>query len=609
MRVWTLGLLAALFFASAVAGPPIDFTPHGTQPGLLTGLQSSTSCSGCHGGFSEPDESFMPGNTWGASLMANATRDPLFWAALDVANRDVPGIGDWCLRCHTSQGWYGGRVRKTTTGGLIDGTNGCSLTGDHDNPDATNNDYGGVTCFYCHRMQPSGPAGQLAPPGSGNAWLNDDTSCNGGGGPCRFGPYHYDEGDPREPEHNWKFSRFTTSSAHCGTCHDVSSPIVSTGLPLKTLILGDGTDTGRPFPAERTYTEWRRSRYGDAMVVDSFEAEHVEGRPAVRVQDCQDCHMRKTESPDARACIQNPSGSRTGELAVHEFVGGNPWMLRIIKGLYGGPSQLDREAAFDRAIAWSEEMLQQRSADLALTLGTWSPGNPSLNASVRITNRAGHKLPTGYGEGRRMWIEVRAVDQNGATVFHSGAWDPATGELASDPQLKVYEVLQGIWDAGTSTCRITDAQGRKQFRFALNNCIAKDNRIPPEGFMPRTADDPIGLELRPVAYTYPETAPGSGVLVNHDVTDYAINVPPGVSSLTVTARLHFQVASKEYIEFLRNEAVENAIPSENQMCDRSWTVGPANKSRGQFMYDLWASPEYGRSPPVLMRSATVGTSP
>jgi hypothetical protein len=204
-----------------------------------------------------------------------------------------------------------------------------------------------------------------------------------------------------------------------------------------------------------------------------------------------------------------------------------------------------------------------------------------------------------------MWIEIHAVDQGGSTVFRSGGWNAATGELANDPQLKVYEVLQGIWDAGTATCRTTDAQGRKQFRFALNNCIAKDNRIPPEGFMPRTASDPIGLELRPVAYTYPETAPGSGVLVNHDVTSYTIPVPPGVTALTVTARLHFQVASKDYIDFLRNEAVENNQPSENQMCDRSWTVGPANKSRGQFLYDLWASPQFGRSPPVTMRTVSV----
>ena len=42
-------------------------------------------------------------------MMAQAGRDPLFWAALDVANNDVPGIGDFCLRCHSPAGWLDGR--------------------------------------------------------------------------------------------------------------------------------------------------------------------------------------------------------------------------------------------------------------------------------------------------------------------------------------------------------------------------------------------------------------------------------------------------------------------------------------------------------------------
>jgi hypothetical protein len=68
--------------------------------------------------------------------------------------------------------------------------------------------------------------------------------------------------------------------------------------------------------------------------------------------------------------------------------------------------------------------------------------------------------------------------------------------------------------------------------------------------------------------------------------------------------LRFQVSSKEYIEFLRNDAVENSQPSENMMCGRSWTIGPANQSRGEFMYALWSNPQFGRSPPVDMVTAS-----
>jgi hypothetical protein len=608
------GALAALALLVVVA--PIaaqDFTAHGTQPGLAVALDPPQNCQSCHGSFGQPNSEFLPHEAWSGSLMAHATRDPLFWAALDVANKDQPGIGDWCLRCHTSQGWYGGRVRKDGSGGLVDGTNGCLLQGDHDDDDGPGNDYSGVTCHLCHRMDPVGPAGQVAPPGSGNVWVDDSLNCSSNGssyfGPCRKGPRNYLSGDPLEAPHGWAYSSFTVSSAQCGTCHDVSSPIVN-GVPLKTFILPDGTSTSRAFPAERTFTEWRQSKFGDAILVDSMERPGTSFAANVKVTDCQDCHMRTSSSPDARACQQNPPGSRTNQVSTHEFVGGNVWVLQLIKSLYGGPGQLDRIPAIDRAIAWAEEMLTQRSATLVVTPQPWVAGQATVRASVRITNRTGHKLPTGYGEGRRMWLHLQVHDANGVLVAQSGAWSAATGVLAQDPQLKVYEVLQGIWDPGSSTCRTVDAQGRPKFNFVLNNCVAKDNRIPPEGFRLYSGDDPEGLEIRPVGYVYPETAPGSGMLVNFDVTPYEFAVPPGTPGpLQVRATLRFQVASKEYIEFLRNTAVESQppIPSENLMCGRDWDVGPGDKSRGQFLFDLWNDPVLGKSPPVDMVTETVAT--
>lgn len=602
-----LSCLAALLAVSGIVrAGGTDFTPHATQPGLFAELEEPISCESCHGNPGQSDAAFLAHDTWSGSLMANATRDPLFWAALDVAERDVPGIGDWCLRCHSPVGWLGGRVRKNGSGGFVNGTNGCLLQGDHDDIDSGNNDYAGVTCHLCHRMEPRGPSGQLAAQrDSGNFWLADQGSCDGFFGPCRFGSYDYTQSSPTTPPHGARYSRFTVSGDQCGTCHDVSSPLVG-GVPLETLKVPGVGDTGRAFPAERTYSEWRQSRFGDTLLADSLEADGYALRRGDNRVDCQDCHMRSSADAGARACMLTDPGTRAGQMPVHEFVGGGSWTLRLLRGLYGGAAGLDRIEAFDRTIAWTLDMLQQRSADVAVTLQPWpGAGNP-LQATVRVTNRAGHKLPTGYGEGRRMWLHVEMRDATNTLRFESGAWNPADGALASDPQLKVYEVLQGEWN-GTS-CVIVDGTGRKQFHFVRNDCIAKDNRIPPEGFRPAIGTDPQGYDTRPVAYTYPETTPGSGILVNHDDTTYAIPVPVGsVPPLRVTATLRYQTASRDYIEFLRDEAVENAQQSENQMCGRSWTVGPANASRGAFLYQLWSDPAYGRSPPVDMRSATAQT--
>jgi hypothetical protein len=577
-----------------------DFTPHGTQPGLLFPLQPAGSCGGCHGAANSSQQQYRPASTWGGSMMAQAMRDPLFWAALDVANADVPGVGDFCLRCHTPAGWYGGRVSKTGGGGQVSdpakGAAGCLLEGTLDSADF-NNDYEGVACHYCHRLSPEGPNGEPVRIGNGDAWV-DDTECNGDGGePCRRGPYTYS--GSFQPPHPWAQSAFHADGAVCGSCHDVSSPDLGNG-PFKALKLDDGTDTGQPFPIERTYSEWEQSAYAQPGGANE--------RP------CQSCHMPDSQDPNATAAVGGPP--RTGNLPVHAFAGGNTWIPQIIRGEYsdttsipGSNGGIGRQDELGNTVAWAREMLASAAA-LEATLTaytaptTTTPG--SLGARITVTNRSGHKLPSGYGEGRRMWLNLQVKDAAGALVFESAAYDIASATLDQDPQARVYEVLQGIWNRnGTGTCDVKDDQGRPIFHFALNDCVVKDNRIPPLGFRPATAVDPNGYQLRPVAHVYPETTPGSGVLVNHDQADYVVTLPAGAQApFTVTARLYYQTSSREYIEFLRNQAVERGFAGENLLCaggpNRPAVVGPKDQTRGQFMHALWET--YGKSPPELMQS-------
>ena len=101
--------------------------------------------------------------------------------------------------------------------------------------------------------------------------------------------------------------------------------------------------------------------------------------------------------------------------------------------------------------------------------------------------------------------------------------------------------------------------------------------------------------------------------MNYDTTTYSIPVPLGTAlPVQVTATLRFQISSKEYIDFLRDEAVLNAFPSENALCagDRPpLGTGPRTLSRGQYLFNLWSSPTYGKSPPVDMVTASASTSP
>lgn len=592
----------------AVSGA-LDVTPHGTQPGLTYDLLGSQNCGFCHRGADPGDENIMPANTWRGSMMANAARDPVFWAALDVANNDgasigVPNVGEYCLRCHTPKAWYGHRV-KPGGGNVLSGANGCLLQGDYDNDDVGTNDYGGESCHFCHRLMPQGPQGQPAFLENGNAWL-DDTDCNGEGSPCRRGPYNYTDGSG--PPHAWAYSSYHESSEICGLCHNVTTPDTSEG-PLRTLRDATGADTGVPFPIERTYGEWKKSDFADRDRIyrNGFGSRLEPSSQIASAQECQHCHMPNSTDPVARACTFDAPGARTGDLPTHQFVGGNTWIPNILKGQYG--QQLEREAEFNNTVAWARAMLAA-SAEVQATNTSYTAPTPgsagSLGVRVKVINLSGHKLPSGYAEGRRMWLNVKVTAGNGATVFESGAYDPATAVLTVDPQAKVYETKQGIWDAGSGTCKYTDAGGAPQFHFVLNNCIAKDNRIPPLGFAGGT-----DIEVRPVGYTYP-TEPGSTKLVNYDVTNYTATLPAGTQPpFTVIATLNYQTASREYIEFLRDEAVDNAFPAENTMCSTApytrtpFTVGPQNKTRGQYLYDLWNTPAYGKSPPEVVDNATL----
>jgi hypothetical protein len=178
-----------------------------------------------------------------------------------------------------------------------------------------------------------------------------------------------------------------------------------------------------------------------------------------------------------------------------------------------------------------------------------------------VINESGHKLPTGYAEGRRMWLTVRAFAADGRQVYMSGAYNSTTGVLAQDPDLKVYEVKQGI--TPELAAELGEAPG-ESFHFVLNNTVIKDNRIPPRGFTV-AAFDTMGLQ--PVGAVY---ADGQF----WDETVYALPA----DAVAVTAVLYYQTASREYVDFLR-------------------TNGSAD---GATLGELW---DDDKSPPVVMAVA------
>lgn len=312
----------------------------GTQPGtLVERLFESSVCRICHGDYAIA-EAYEPWDSWAGSMMANSARDPLFWAAVDIANQDAPGVGEFCIRCHAPRGWLAGRSAVP---------NGSGLAG---NPAWPGGDFEGVDCHFCHRMY-EGPTGTPYLQ-NGQYWVDPGVASEQT--PLR-GPYS----DTKAP-HPWLYSAYHESSQLCAVCHDLGNPLVN--LKDET-----GADTGLPFPEQTTYLEWASSDF-----------------PAQDVQ-CQTCHM---PSGEGFACSDFTPWRE--DLPTHELAGANAWMSSVLKSLYG--ASLERVDEFDRAINLALEQLQQNSADLALNVPSRLPGGGPVAARVRVVNRTGHKLPT-----------------------------------------------------------------------------------------------------------------------------------------------------------------------------------------------------------------------
>lgn len=586
---------SAAIFALVV---PNEVQEPGTQPLEVQGLISPALCDNCHGNYDPGVEAV---HTWKGSAMAHAGRDPLFWAAFAIAERDFDGAGDLCLRCHAPAGWIAGASTPTDGSALSPSAHG-----------------GGVECALCHRMvNPDGSEhiGVQNPPylafdpgppvegwyGSGMYVLPDSDD--------RYGPY----AGVNSP-HASHASLFHRDAALCGTCHDVSNPVTGDLAPGNgaQVPLPPGSFSGVPGTPltskaaflnapyaygmmERTFSEhqasswaaWRVRDYAllpdqlqHGIVTQIWQAAQAAGRQGdyedgtERSFSCQSCHMRPVVGKGAD---RNNSPVRL-DLPLHDLVGGNTWIGDAILHLDGlgrlklggGLSAADAAAIADGQLA-ARAML--RSAARLEVEGY----------ELDVINLTGHKLPTGYPEGRRMWLNVRwfgmlgqplredgrygnlAVQHRGQAMTvrslldphgpHTRVWEAQPGitsewaarllALGTDPQLVLsYDRL-----TGQELLRLADlaampgGSSAATFHFVLNDTLTADNRIPPWGF---AYDEARRRNCLPVpADQY--GAPGSGG--SYDFVD-RIRLAPPRGAVRAEIRLMYQTTSWEYVQFL-----------------------------------------------------------
>jgi len=636
--VWHVILLScAVTWAADTV--PTDIQQPGTQPREVASLESVTRCDNCHAGYNQTVE---PAYTWRGSMMAQAGRDPIFWATLAVAEQDFDGVGDLCIRCHSPSGWIGGRSTPTDgsalTAGDADGVE-CDLCHTTTNPDASEHLGVQLTPF----MANDGGSPAIGYYGSGMYVLWPGSE--------KLGPY-----PDAAARHQFLQSRFHRSADFCGTCHDVSNPAVgdlahNNGAAVP---LDPGTYSGVPgspvqgkaafnnFPyqygiVERTCSEHKAGALDTTRVRDfltlppdlqdgalkaAYESallagtggDYEDGTP--RYFTCQTCHLRPV---NGAGCNKAGAPIRR-DLPLHDMTGGNYWMPQAIRYLdslgklrLGGGLTSVQLAALNDGVTRAHKQLNS-AATLSVS------GN-----ILRIINHTGHKLISGYPEGRRMWVDVKWYDTNNVLLREDGEYGTLTVMINGiptpvdtilelhDPYTRIYEAHYGMtqeWASqllalgypaglplgfdrlsGAVTLTLGGLAARpagsvdETFHFVLNNKVIKDNRIPPYGMKYDEARARNALPVPEDQYG----SPGPGGTYRY-WDELPLSPPVGAGYATID--LLYQPTSWEYVQFLYlANTRQNAFLADE----------------GANLLEAWLNT--GMAAPYVMTSTVWGTPP
>ena len=484
------------------------------------------------------------------------------------------------------------------------------------------------------------------------------------GGSDKLGPYN-----DAEARHQFMQSKFHRDRDFCGTCHDVSNPAVGElahnhGAQATADTVITGGNPGNPGNGkvafnnppyaygivERTFSEYKSGKISRTLVDEytdlpdtpdyfdlpedlrggALEAAYnaatqngtIDGNyknPSMpRYFSCQTCHMRAVKGTGA-----NKNGVPVrDDLPLHDLTGGNYWMPEAIEYLdsqdklrLGGGMSADLiTAMLDGALRAREQL------SLAASLSAQTEGG---NVEVKIINHTGHKLISGYPEGRRMWLNIKWYDGvNPEPIREDGTYGTLTVDIDGKPtevktildldgtNTKIYEAHMGMtqaWakqlidlgypaDLALSYDRVTGNANftldqlaesaidteYETFHFVLNNTMVNDNRIPPYGMDYESAR--VRNALPVPANQYGGTQGGT-----YDYFDVVTLTPP-TSAVSATIELLYQPTSWEYIQFLN---LGNTLPTGAFLADE-----------GKNMLEAWLNT--GMAEPHVMASTTWG---
>lgn len=504
--------------------------PHLTSLNLVEAGTFATSplCARCHS--NDPRATAMRDSAgrgvaaydmWRASMMANATRDPLWRAQVEVEIAATPSmakaIESKCMSCHAPMA---DRDAKASGEQL-------ELSLLSQNTDRAHLALDGVSCTSCHQIQPTNDVSATF---GGNFLIGTQREI--------YGPYDNPLGSPMATRTNFVPMKgdHIRKSASCASCHTLYTSAVRS----------DGTPTGGRIAEQTPYLEWQNSVYNDEVAT-----------PGPFAANCSSCHAPSTDL-DGNAI--STKIARDGELDFpipdrspygrHVFLGGNTLVPAILRDNAADLKPSAPGSAFDAIISETRTQLRQKTADVSLGAITRTGG--MLSIPVTVTNKTGHKFPTGHPI-RRAWLRVVVKDAQGNAVFSSGGYDSAGRIVDGAGKVLASEAAQGPTQPHrtkvTSSDQVQiyqslmkDESGAVTFLLLRGEGYAKDNRLLPLGWSPNhpTAKD-----------TAPQGLNGDADFnAGRDQLTYEVQAPSASGPYSVEVTLLYQPCSSRYAEEL-----------------------------------------------------------
>jgi hypothetical protein len=414
---------------------------------LPTGINSifagSGECELCHGtAGAGPNTTALqdangndvsPVNDWRATMMANAAKDPMWRAKVSheiLVNPTLQvEIESKCTSCHAPNGYFNA---------IHNGQPHYSIAEMEQDSMALD----GVTCTSCHSMLPDNLGSVFS------AGMSYDTN------KTIYGPYSNPFQMPMQNSIGFTpvQGNHINSSEMCGACHTlITSSVDLAGIP-----------TGNTFVEQAIYHEWLNSEYS-----------------STNQTSCQECHIPRTTDNIVVADRPQSLAARS-PFGKHELVGGNAFMLNILKNNIDTLGLDGTIAQFDTVISRTVNQLMNKTLDV--TLAETNRTTDTVFYDFELLNKIGHKFPGGY-PSRRAFIVFLVTKANGDTLFLSGrtdaqyrlldedaTYEPHYNVINDGAQVQIYEMVMGDVNNNVTTVLLRA------------NSQLKDNRLTPKGF-------------------------------------------------------------------------------------------------------------------------------